>query len=324
MLRRMQVEPGLVTVIMPVYNRVAMLLEAVESVLAQTYRPLELILVDDGSTDDTPRVCDELAAQHPEIRVIHQPNGGPGRAREAARKAARGEFIQHLDSDDLLYPRKFELQVAGLRAHPECGVSYGWTRARLPDGSKRTTPERRTGEAIATMFPAMLQSRWWHTPTPLYRTELLRQAGPWLPLTNEEDWEYDARIASLGVRLHYCADWVSESRHHHEGRLSENSLAPSVLRNRAQAHELILRHAQRAGIGPDVPEMQHYARELFLLARQCGAAGLPAESRMLFDCAREAAGPGANGLQFKAYRSIAAILGWSLTGKLACMSDRLR
>ena len=325
MLRRMQSEPGLVTTIMPVYNRPSMLLEAVESVLAQTYRPIELILVDDGSTDDTPRICDELAAKHPdEIRVIHQPNGGAGRAREAARKVARGEFIQHLDSDDVLYPRKFELQVAGLRAHPECGAAYGWTRARFPDGTRGTKPERRTGEQIETMFPAMLQSRWWHTPTPLYRASLLHQAGPWLALSNEEDWEYDARIASIGVSLHYCADWVSESRHHHQGRLSDHGLSPRVLRNRAQAHELILRHAQRAGIGPDVPEMQHFARELFLLARQCGAAGLPDESRTLFDLAREASGTGGNRLQFRAYRSLAGLLGWSLTGKLACLSDRLR
>lgn len=317
--------PGLVTTILPVYNRARMLREAVESVLAQTWRPIEILIVDDGSTDDTPAAADALAGQHPEvIRVVHQTNRGVGLAREAGRLAARGEFLQHLDSDDVLYPRKFELQVAGLRAHPECGASYGWTRGRMPDGTHRSTPERRTGERIETMFPAMLEARWWHTNTPLYRASLMEQAGPWTALRNEEDWEYDARIAALGVRLHYVAEWIAEMRHHDEERLSGRGLAPSVLRDRATAHELILRHGQRAGIPHDAPEMQHYARELFLLARQCGAAGLGLESRRLFDLAREASGPRANRLQFRAYRATARVLGWRLTGKLACLSDGLR
>jgi glycosyltransferase involved in cell wall biosynthesis len=321
----MQSVPGLVTTILPVYNRSAMLRESAASVLAQTYRPIELIIVDDGSTDDTGATADALAAEHPEeVRVIHQPNRGVGLAREAGRLAARGEFIQHLDSDDLLLPRKFELQVAGLRAHPECGASYGWTRAHLPDGTLLDQPERRTGEPIAAMFPAMLRARIWQTTTPLYRASLIHRAGPWLPLLNEEDWEYDARLASFGVPLHYCAEWVSEVRHHAEERLSDHGLSPLGLRDRARAHALILEHARRAGIGPDVPEMKRFARELFLLARQCGNAGLSAESKMLFTLARDASGPDRNRAQFRVYAAAARILGWSFTGKIACLSDRLR
>src|SRR5690348_2665066 len=108
---------GLVSTIIPVHNRAALLREAVASALAQTYRPIEIIVVDDGSTDQTRQVCDELAAQYPqEIRVIHQANTGPGLAREAGRRVARGEFLQYLDSDDLLLPEKFARQVAGLNA----------------------------------------------------------------------------------------------------------------------------------------------------------------------------------------------------------------
>src|SRR5258708_21257527 len=115
---------GLVSTIIPVHNRASLLREAVASVLAQAYPHIEIIIVDDGSTDDTSMVADELAREHPEkIRVIHQTNTGPGLAREAGRLRARGEFVQYLDSDDLLLPRKFELQVAGLNAHPECGVT---------------------------------------------------------------------------------------------------------------------------------------------------------------------------------------------------------
>ena len=106
---------GLVSTIIPVHNRPALLREAVASVLAQTYRPIEIIVVDDGSTDETGREAEALAEAHPEVHAIHRENGGPGAARETGRLAARGEFIQYLDSDDLLLPTKFELQVAGLR-----------------------------------------------------------------------------------------------------------------------------------------------------------------------------------------------------------------
>src|SRR4051812_13992958 len=93
----------LVSTIIPVFNRPAMLREAVTSVLSQTYRPIEVIIVDDGSTDDdTPRAIAELAERHPDVRGIRRTNGGPGLAREAGRGESRGDFIQYLDSDDLL------------------------------------------------------------------------------------------------------------------------------------------------------------------------------------------------------------------------------
>lgn len=317
-------ESGLVTTIIPVFNRPGMLVEAVQSVLAQTWRPIEIIIVDDGSTDDTAATADALAARHAEIRVIHQENRGVGAAREQGRLAARGEFIQYLDSDDVLYPRKFELQVAGLRQHPECDVSYGRTRLRSQDRGLEREAAKRTGERIETIFPAMLAQRWWHTLTPLYRRSVVDRAGAWLPLMNEEDWEYDARIGSLGVRLHYVDEDVAEVRRHADDQLSRHGLRRDVLRDRARAHDRILNHALRAGIGPEVSEMQHFARELFLLSRQCGAAGLPQESRRLFELAREASGAGANRVQFTVYAAAARVLGWTLTGRLACLADRVR
>src|SRR5207244_2098618 len=125
---------GLVTTIIPVYNRAPMLREAVASVIAQTYRPIEIVIVDDGSTDETPAAISELVSTHPEVRATRRANGGPGLARETGRQLARGEFIQYLDSDDLLLPRKFEWQVAALRRSSECGVAYGITHYRDADG----------------------------------------------------------------------------------------------------------------------------------------------------------------------------------------------
>lgn len=318
---------GLVSTIIPVHNRAGMLREAVASVLAQTYRPIEIIIVNDGSTDDTAGVADELAqTNQQEVRVIHQSNIGPGLAREAGRRAARGEFIQYLDSDDLLLPEKFQKQVAGLHAHPECGVSYGWTRYRHVDGQVEGVAWKGSGAKVETMFPGFLMSRWWDTPTPLYRASVCEEAGPWTNLKLEEDWEYDCRVASLGVRLHYCEEFVVEVRDHNDGRLCKGAaLDAERTRERVRAHKLILSHARKAGLKEDAPEVQHFARELFLLSRQCGAAGLATESKELFELAREASGKTrGNGWDFKLYGFLASIAGWTRLGKMACYSDSIR
>ncbi len=99
----------LVTVIMPVYNVLSLLPEAVESVLRQTCPDWELILIDDGSTDGSGAACDRYAASDPRIRVIHQENGGLSAARNTGLSAAAGKYLQFLDSDDWLEPDALEV-----------------------------------------------------------------------------------------------------------------------------------------------------------------------------------------------------------------------
>jgi glycosyltransferase involved in cell wall biosynthesis len=312
-------EPALVSTIIPVFNRATMLREAVASVIAQTYRPIEIIVVDDGSTDDTNDVADALAREHGGIiRAIHVPNGGPGHAREAGRALTRGEFVQYLDSDDVLLPRKFELQAAALQSRPECGAAYGWTREIDSDGNRAGLPRKRTGERIETMFPSMLTSRWWDTPTPLYRRSVVDRAGAWTDLRAEEDWEYDCRIAAQGVRLAYVADWVCEIRIGLYDRLSGRGDA--TLRDRARAHLLMLQHAATAGISRSSPEMQFFSRDLFHLARQCGAAGFREESRQLLAAAVKISAA----RDVHAYNFVARIIGVSRAGSVAEALERLR
>jgi glycosyltransferase involved in cell wall biosynthesis len=304
----------LVSTIIPVFNRPAMLREAVDSVLSQTYRPIEVIVVDDGSTDETPRVIEELAARYPEVRGIRRANGGPGMAREAGRGEARGEFIQYLDSDDLLMPRKFELQVAALEAHPECGVVYGITRYRDADGIEIACTWKPANQIQKTIFPSFLAARWWDTPTPLYRRSICDAAGPWTNLRHEEDWEYDCRVGATGTLLAYVDEVVVEIRDHSDGRLSggggDNR---ETLRDRAQAHALIASHALRAGVSSDAPELHTFARELFHLARQCGAAGLTAESKRLLDVAASLS----PSLDLRVYGIVARIVGWQRVAQAA-------
>ena len=317
---------GLVSTIIPVHNRPSLLREAVASVLAQTYRLIEIIIVDDGSTDETGREAEALAECHSEVRAIHRENGGPGAARETGRLAARGEFIQYLDSDDLLLPGKFARQVAGLRQRKDCAVSYGKTRFYVCGDRPIEVAWKRTGERISTMFPSFLQSRWWDTSTPLYRREVTDLAGPWTTLRNEEDWEYDCRVASMSGRLHYCEVFVSDTRFIPGFQLSAGgSTDPEKLNNRVGAHALIFKHALTAGITHESPEMQHFARGLFLLARQCGAAGLSDAARTAFELARQASGTErARGLDFFLYEACARLVGWRAVGRMACRLDRLR
>ncbi len=321
--------PDLVTTIIPVYNRPEMLGEAVRCVLEQTYRPIEVIIADDGSTDgDTARVGREFEATHPGVvRYYYQPNAGPGPARNLGLKHARGEFIQYLDSDDLLLPNKFARQVAALRDHPECGLAY----CKASEYDRGTTPtfqvcSRRTGERLDTLFPYLLSGRCWTTGTELLRRTVTDVVGPWATFRQEEDWEYDARVAALGTRLVWCPEFLVAHIHHAGPRAGNTSVSdPVQMRYHYEAHTSIYRHARGAGIGCDDPHMQRYARQLFLLARQCGAAGLTAESRELFRLAREASGETrGRRLDFRLYRAAAAVLGWQGAGQLACWADRWR
>ena len=111
----------LVTAIIPTYNRQSYIKEAVESVLNQDYNPIEIIVVDDGSTDGTADVIQPFIGK---IRYVRQENGGPAKARNAGINTARGEYITFLDSDDRYYPNKMGRQVEYIRSHPECGMVY--------------------------------------------------------------------------------------------------------------------------------------------------------------------------------------------------------
>jgi len=274
---------GLVSTIIPVYNRAHLLREAVDSVLAQSYEQIEIIVVDDGSTEPSMANSLEECCRKSEgkVRIVQQPNQGPGAARQHGLDHAKGEFVQFLDSDDLLYPRKFASQVAMLRQHPSADVAYGKTRNAGLIGHS-DMPWKKTGEEITHLFPTLLAGRIWDTSTPLYRTLLVREVGGWTNLINEEDWEFDCRIAAQGVQLAWVDEWVSEQRACASNRTSKDgSSEPKKLIDRAKARHLILESALRAEVPIEAPEFQTFLRYSFLLARQCAAAGLDSEADKL-------------------------------------------
>ena len=129
--------PGeLVSIIMPAYNSAATISESVASALSQSHRNIELVIVDDGSRDDTADICRRHAAQDNRIRLISQSNRGVSAARNTGIKAARGEYVAFLDADDLWETDKIEQQMNSVRMHPGSIVLTGMIRFS-GDGSAR-------------------------------------------------------------------------------------------------------------------------------------------------------------------------------------------
>ncbi len=316
-----EIVDNLVSTIIPVYNRPQMLIEAVDSVLAQTYRPIEIIISDDGSVDETRQVIEELTRTYPhEIRFVFNKNRGAGPAREAGLQMARGEFIQYLDSDDRLSPGKFEVQVQALRKNHDCGVAYGRSRLVTFNGGVLVEPFKRTGRKRPTLFPWLLVNRWWCTHTPLYRRSVCDAVGQWSDLRYSQDWEYDGRVGSLGTKLVFCDELVSEHRTHEGARQTGhgNWLTPQ---DRVRFFTLMFGYAIEACASIDSPEMRHFSRWVFLNARQCGAMGDSQSARTCFELAVKAAGR--KSWDYRIYQLMALCIGWKNLGALTCWLDGL-
>jgi glycosyltransferase involved in cell wall biosynthesis len=142
-----------ITVVIPTYNRAALLMRAVESALAQTVPPMEILVVDDGSTDDTAAVC---ARWSDPVRYIATPNGGVARARNVGIAHARGEWIALLDSDDEWEPAKLATQCAALDAAPDAPWSI--TGCELVDGDSKPIAGRQGYEAVFPIFSEIRES----------------------------------------------------------------------------------------------------------------------------------------------------------------------
>ena len=125
----------LLSIIVPVYNILEYLPRCVHSITAQTYRNLEIILVDDGSTDGTGALCDKLAKEDNRIRVIHKENGGSSSARNAAMEVAKGEYFGFVDSDDYIEPDMYERLYRGIVEHGVSVAQIGRDEI-AEDGSK--------------------------------------------------------------------------------------------------------------------------------------------------------------------------------------------
>lgn len=222
----------LVSVIMPTYNCAAYIGEAVASVLTQTYGCYEIIVVDDGSTDGTRTV---LAPYWDRIRYVFQDNRGLAAARNAGIREARGQLLALLDTDDIWFPNKLELQVQAFKSHPAAGLAFAdfmdFDETSVIRSSRLNTwPEARawfdrqradnTEIVCGRMYEELLHRNWIHASSAVVTREVLGKVGGFDEAIRigGEDLDLWLRIAQRYPVL--CVDRVLSGYRHRPESLS--------------------------------------------------------------------------------------------------------
>jgi glycosyltransferase involved in cell wall biosynthesis len=195
----------LVSVVIPVYNRAHLIGRAIGSVVAQTYRNSEIIVVDDASTDDLAEVLSRVAPTRLR-RIVHSDNRGAAAARNTGVAAARGEYIAFLDSDDLWYPEKLASQVAAMCGQPPAVAgtvcAYDCVKARQPP--RCIVPDWTPLTFARTQLLGCISGP---GTTLLCRRHVFAEIGPYdEELRRLEDWDWLLRLAERGYRLLGSAD----------------------------------------------------------------------------------------------------------------------
>jgi glycosyltransferase involved in cell wall biosynthesis len=243
---------------MAAYNAAATIDQSIASVLAQSRQDFELIVVDDGSTDDTAQRVSKYASD-PRIRLHRQANAGPCEARNSAIKLARGEYVAILDSDDLWLPHYLAQMVAALEEVPRAGIAYtrAWMLDRAANRLRRDTwPERLPqvppGDSRALLHALVLANFICSSVTA--RRSVLEHVGgydPWVAVA--EDFELWLRIAAAG----YGGTQVSGPlviRSDRPDSLSKDALAMCAGKKRA-----FQRLLERVDLDPEVDALARSA-----------------------------------------------------------------
>lgn len=207
-----EVERPLVTVVIPAHNAERFIAEAIESVLAQTYEPLETIVVDDGSTDRTA----EIAGRYPEVTLLRRKNGGAAAARNAGVAVGSGKLLAFHDADDAMLPDRLRIQVDHLRSHPSVGCVLASQELILEAGVERPfwAPGAdplidRLGEQVRTETPDI------YTVTMLMSRETFDSVGGFdEEMAPVEDVDIIFRLMERGVELALLPDVVVRRRVH--------------------------------------------------------------------------------------------------------------
>ncbi|MEE3427352.1 MAG: glycosyltransferase [Ruminococcus sp.] len=203
---------GKISVIIPIYKVEAYLDRCVESVINQTYKNLEIILVDDGSPDNCPKMCDEWAKTDNRIVVIHKKNGGLSDARNTGMKVAKGEYISFIDSDDYISLDFFETLLSVTEKEEsdiaECGVVKFYEDERFEEYSDDlsvSTFETEAGLAGLIDEKPFHQHVW----NKLYKTEIVKDIPYAVGKLNEDEfWTYQVfgrakRVSKINKTMYY-------------------------------------------------------------------------------------------------------------------------
>lgn len=207
----------LISVIVPIYKVERYLDRCVQSIVDQSYKHLEIILVDDGSPDHCPSMCDAWAARDSRIKVIHKENGGLSDARNAGMAIAGGEYIGFIDSDDYIAPAMYQLLLERLQVDGSdisaCGVDMVYE-----DGSahQRLTPEDSCVLSAEAAVEAVVRESWLKQPVwyKLYKAELVRDIRFPVGKYHEDifwTWQAVARAQKVSIFDTPCYYYVQRS-----------------------------------------------------------------------------------------------------------------
>lgn len=201
-----------VSVVVPVYNGAPFLAEALASVLAQSYEPLEVVVVDDGSSDSSARVAMSFAG----VRCLRQPNRGVAAARNAGVAASSGELVAFIDQDDRWTPAKLRRQVPYLQGHPGTGFCLAHQRFVLEPGARR--PSWLRAELLDADPVGYLPG------TLVVRRTVLDRVGPFdetNPIASDTDWFLRAKDA--GIAMAILPEVLLERRIHRDNQSAQTS-----------------------------------------------------------------------------------------------------
>lgn len=200
---------SLVSVVIPCYKQARYVGEAIESVLNQTYPHFEIIVVDDGSPDNTA----EVVGRYPEARYVRQENQGVAAARNTGLKASTGRYVIFLDADDRLMPEALEANLGCLKAHPECVLVAG--RVRSIDADGRLLPTTYDPLVEQDHYLHLLRNNYiWMPGSAMYRREVFDRVGLFNGSRSpSEDYDMYMRVArQFPIRCHEKI--VAEYRQH--------------------------------------------------------------------------------------------------------------
>jgi len=319
----------LFSVIVPVFNREDMIHEALDSVFEQTYRPIELVVVDDGSTDHTATVIKDWkdTRAYDEdfiVRYIHQENQRVCAARNIGIENATGEYVQFLDSDDWLKPERLE-RLANFMS--ETSADFVTTGFDGFDPDTNTIIEKRPANIHTDLIEQALNGRFWgNSLRCAYRRELVEKIGPWdTQFICFEDREYSERALLMSESPNAIEEILATARRHKSDRLSSlhRSKIGRGLRIESEARLLNL-----AKVRANIPDHAYaeFASRLFGLGVRSYASGWVEHGRRCGKVAKAAIAQAPNAPMPKRGRMIAwyfGILGGLVYGGLGFIKNKL-
>lgn len=286
----------LVSILIPSYHAAPWLAGTIESALAQTHAPLEIIVVDDGSRDNSLAIARRYEARG--VKVVAQANRGAAAARNAALALAHGDFIQFLDADDLLAPDKISRQLDRLAREPAGTVaSAAWARFHANPVEAKFTPEPAWRDfAPAVDFLTLHYNEGWMMPPIAWLTPraVIERAGPWNErLSLNDDGEYFCRVLLASAGIAFCPDARCYYRSGLPGSLSRRTDLKSLESLRlsiALNSDAMLKHAPTPAIRGALanawqklaydlyPDLPRESREAAARSRDFGGATRPWEA----------------------------------------------